>query len=71
MYVYHCFIHASYHYRTGNVRISGAQKSELFKASSGERCAPRHFVQILNLRGTRLRLIVYLVVQQMKYVIER
>ena len=52
-------------------RFTGAQKSVLLKASSGVRCALRNFVQLVTLRGTRVRLIVYLLVHQMKYVTER
>ena len=55
----------------GKNRFTGAQKSVLLKASSGERCALRNFVQLVTLRGTRVRLIVYLLVHQMKYVTER
>ena len=59
------------HGRAGKVRFSGARKSVLLKASSGERCAPRNFVHLVALQGTCVRLIVYLVVHQMKYVMER
>ena len=55
----------------GKNRFTGVQKSVLLKASSGERCALRNFVQLVTLRGTRVRLIVYLLVHQMKYVTER
>ena len=55
----------------GKNRFTGAQKSVLLKASSGVRCALRNFVQLVTLRGTRVRLIVYLLVHQMKYVTER
>ena len=57
--------------RAGKIRFSGAQKSVLLKASSGERCAPCNFVHLVALQGTCVRLIVYLVVHQMKYVMER
>ena len=57
--------------RAGQIKFSGARKSVLLKASSGERCAPRNFVHLVTLRGTRIRLIVHLVVHQMKYVMER
>ena len=53
------------------IRFSGARKSVLLKASSGERCAPRNFVHLVTLTNTRVRLIVYLAVHQMKYVMER
>ena len=56
--------------RTRKIRFSGAQKSILLKASSGKRCAPGNFVQLVNLRGTHPCLIVYLVMQQMKYIME-
>ena len=56
--------------RAGQIKFSGARKSVLLKASSGER-APRNFVHLATLRGTRIRLIVHLVVHQMKYVMER
>ena len=57
--------------RAGKIRFSGARKSMFLKASSGERCAPRNFVHLVTLQDTRVRLIVYLVVHQMKYVMER
>ena len=46
----------------GKNRFTGAKKSVLLKASSGD------FVHLVTLRGTRVRLIVYIVVHQMKYV---
>ena len=55
----------------GKIGFSGARKSMLLKASSGELCAPHNFVHLVTLRGTCVRLIVYLVVHQMKYVTER
>ena len=57
----------------GKIRFSGARKSVLLKAISGERGAPRNFVHLVTLRDTHVRLIVYLVVlvHQMKYVIDR
>ena len=45
-------------YRAGKIRFSGAQKSVLLKASSGERCAPQNFVHLVTFRGTRVHLIV-------------
>ena len=57
--------------RAGQIKFSGARKSVLLKASSGERCAPRNFVHLVTLRGTRVHLIVYLAIHQMKYVVER
>ena len=42
----------------------------LLKASSGERRAPRNFVLLVTLQGTRVQLIVYLIVRQMKLVME-
>ena len=53
------------------IRFSGTRKSVLLKASSGERCAPQNFVHLVTFRGTRVHLIVYLVVHQMKYLMER
>ena len=58
-------------FMAGKIEFSGARKSVLLKASSGERSAPRNFVHLVTLWGTYVRLIVYLVVQQMKYVTER
>ena len=58
-------------YMAGKIRFSGARKSVLLKTSLGEHCAPRNFVHLVTLRGTDVRLIVYLVVHQMKYVTER
>ena len=55
----------------GKIIFSGARKSLLHKASSGERCAPRNFMHFVTLQGTLVRLIVYLVSHQMKYVMER
>ena len=55
----------------GKIRFSGARKSVLLKASSGERSAPRNFVHLVTLQGMRVRLIMYLVVHQVKYVTER
>ena len=43
-----------------------AQKSVLLKASSGERCTPRNFAHFVALRGTRVRLIMFFVVHQIK-----
>ena len=59
------------HSRAEKIRFSGARKSVLLKASSGERCAPRNFVHLVTLRGTRVHLVVYLVVHQIKYAMER
>ena len=56
--------------RTGKIKFSGAQRSVLLKASSGERCAPHNFVHLVPLQGAYLCLIVYLVVYEMKYVME-
>ena len=56
--------------RAGKIRFSDAPKSVLLKASSGERCAPPNFVHLVVLLGTRVRLIVCLVVHQMKCVLE-
>ena len=57
--------------RTGKIRFSGARKSVLLKTSSGECCAPQNFVHLVTFRGTRVHLIVYLIVHQMKYLMER
>ena len=57
--------------RAGKVRSSGARKSVLLKASSGGHCAPQNVVHLATFRGTRVHLIVYLVVHQMKYLMER
>ena len=56
--------------RAGKIRFSGARKSVLLKASSGGRCAPKNFVHLATFRGTRVHLIVYLVVHQMNYLME-
>ena len=56
---------------TGLDRFSGARKSVLLKASSGECCAPQNFVHLATFRGTHAHLIVYLVVHQRKYLMER
>ena len=61
----------SKHYRAGKIRFSGARKSVLLKTSSGECCAPQNFVHLATFRGTRAHFIVYLVVHQMKYLMER
>ena len=55
----------------GKIRFAGARKSVLLKASSGERSAPRNFVHLVTWQGMHVRLIMYLVVHQMKYVTER
>ena len=55
----------------GKIRFSGVQKSVLLKASSGEHCVPHNFVHLVTLQGTCVGLIVYLVVHQMIYVMER
>ena len=57
--------------RAGKIRFFGARKSVLLKASSGEHCAPQNFVHLATFRGTRVHLIVYLVVHQIKYLMER
>ena len=57
--------------RAGKIRFSGTRKSVLLKASSGERCAPRNFVHLATLEGTRVLPIVYLAVHHMKYIMER
>ena len=54
-------------HRAGKIRFSGAQKSVLVKASSGERCVPRNFGHLKTLQGTRIHLIVYLLMHQIKY----
>ena len=51
--------------------FSDTRKSVLLKTSSGERCAPRNFVLLLTLVSTRVRLIVYLAVYQMRLIMER
>ena len=51
--------------------FSGTRKSVLLNASPEERCAPRNFVLLVTLRGTRVRLIVYLAMYQMKQIMER
>ena len=43
----------------------------LLKTSSGERCVPRNLALPLTLGGTHVRLIVYLVVQHMRKIMER
>ena len=43
----------------------------LLKASSGERCAPQNFVHLAIFWGTRVHLSAYLVVHQIKYLVER
>ena len=53
------------------IRFFGARKSVLLKASSGEYCAPQNFVHLRIFRGTQVHLIVYLVVHQIKYRMER
>ena len=55
----------------GKIRFSAALKSILLKASSGEHCVSRNFVHLVTLQGTGVRLIVYLVLHQIKYVTER
>ena len=47
------------------------RKSTLLKASSGESCASRNFVLRVTLGGTRIRLMVYLALYQMKQIMER
>ena len=42
--------------RVWKIRFSGARKSVLLKPSSGERCAPRNFVLLVTLQGTRVSL---------------
>ena len=44
--------------RAGKIRFSSRRKSVLLNASSGERCAPRNFVLLVTLGGTRVHLIV-------------
>ena len=61
----------SMYFRAAKISFAGARKPVLIKASSGKRCAPRNFVQLVTLRDTHVRLIVYLVVHQMKYVMEK
>ena len=53
--------------RAGKIRFFGVQKSVLPKASSGERCAPQHFVHLATFHVTQVHIIVYLVVHQMKF----
>ena len=53
--------------RVGKIRFSGARESMLLKASSGKVCVPQNFVHLATLQGTRVGLIVYLVVHHMKY----
>ena len=57
--------------RAWKIRFSGVQKSALLKASSGESFVPHNFVHLVTSRGTCVHLNVYLVVYQMKYVMER
>ena len=45
--------------RAGKIRFSGARKSVLLKASSGERCAPQNVVHLVTFRGTRVHLILW------------
>ena len=48
--------------RAGKIRNSGARKTVLLAVRSGARRVPRNFVPLVRLRGTRVCLIVYLVV---------
>ena len=57
--------------RTEKIRFSGTGKSVLLKPVSGEHCASRNFVLLVTLGGTRVNLIVYLTVHQMKSIMER
>ena len=57
--------------RAGQIKFSGARKSVLLKASSGERCAPRNFVHLVTLQVTHVCFIMYLVMYQMKCIMER
>ena len=57
--------------RAGKIRFSGAQKSVLLKVNSGDLCAPHNFLHLVPLQGACVHLIVYLVIHQMKYVMER
>ena len=61
----------SMYFRAAKISFAGARNSVLIKASSGKRCAPRNFVQLATLRDTHVRLIVYLVVHQMIYLMEK
>ena len=54
----------------GKIRFA-TRKSVLLKAISRERCAPYNFVLLVTLGGTLVRLIVYLAVYQMKWIMER
>ena len=45
--------------RAGKIRFSGARKSVLLKASSGERCAPQNVVHLVTFRDTRVHLILW------------
>ena len=58
-------------HRAGKISFSGARKSVLLKASSGEHYAPCNFVHLVTLRGTLVHLTLYLAMHQMKYVMER
>ena len=42
----------------GKIGFSGAWKSHLLKASSGESCAPHNFVHLVTLKGTCVCLMV-------------
>ena len=57
-------------YRAGKIRFFGAWKSVPLKASSGKR-APQNFVHFATFRGTQVHLIVYLIMHQIKYLMER
>ena len=57
--------------RAGKIRFSGARKFVLLKPSSREHCVPRYFVLLVILQGTYVRLIVHLVMYQMKWVMEK
>ena len=57
--------------KAGKIRFSGAQKSMLFKAKSGERCVPCNSVHLVTLCGTCVCLTVYLIVHEMEYVMDR
>ena len=61
--LYVCFTYSAWTFRAGKIRFSGAWKSVLIKASSGECFAPQNFVHFATFQGTRVHLIMYLVEQ--------
>ena len=56
-------------YMGGKIRFSGARKPVVLKTNSRECCVPRNSMHLVTLQGTFL--IVYFLMQQVKYVMER